>query len=842
MTAVRTTPGGGPPVEVVVHIGDGKTGTSAIQRVLRDHSAQLAAQATSYLGLMLERAPVRKYRWQHPGRIESFHRLPRSQATTELADVLAASVAEAARTGIRRLVWSNETLLGRGAATIDALRSLPPGSPAVTVVAYVRRPDRWARSAYLQWGLKHKSYPGPIRGFAEWSAKRKIELAPKLQAWRDAFGSRVQVRNFDATPDVTRDFLDAIGLDASAYSSVRRNTPLVPAELALRAAFNNRIGGNVPPRRFTELLGSEHVDFSLPLGSWMRALLPDAAALDAIRARCEDDTREVNEILRGGGQPPFDDAPQEVDPFPLDGDAVMAALLQLIAVQAERLEALEARVATLSSTGSSHATAGGEVAQAPAPPGAPPAPVVAALAPALGFFGAHEVDCLRIALDRPVSALRISLSDPRPMFLNLRGLEFRRGGKALVLPEGGWQAEQSSTAGTAAEHGADNLLRMKGIHSTSERAPWWTARFTVPVEAHELRITNRSDGWGSRSRTLKVEATDPTGRIDCLHDAESPDQLAASLGEACRLAGRSPLAAWPADAMAAARWRAELLDAIAERIRCGTLPLSDVAWPMLLPMLDVWHVQGEPLDAEWTLLAAFLLHQHRGKGGTSIKAFSLLLDNRERLLRLQGEMNALGGALGLGRFMLTRHGVKTEGVLRRDPQRFLSHLQAVVQALRALGRQPLLAYGTLLGAVRDRDFIAHDDDIDLLYRSSGSNRAEVEADLLGLKDALREMGFRVVDLLPNSLNLHVIDPRNSAVMDVFPYWEADGKAHLHMEAMRVRGIDPGILAPASEIEFLGCRLPAPARPEAFLEERYGPGWTVSDPFYEWPWPLKGTTP
>ena len=302
MTAHSTTPAGGAPVELIVHVGDGKTGTSAIQKVLRDHRTRLAADATLFLGLMLERAPVRKYAWQHAGKIEAFHRLPPGQATAELADVLAAAVAEAKRTGIRRLVWSNETLLGRSATTIEALKALTPGAADVTVVAYVRRPDRWARSAYVQWGLKHKSYPGPIRGFAEWSAKHKFALAPKLHAWVAAFGGRVLVRNYDATQDVTRDFVAAIGLDPSAFPGVRRNVPLAPAELALRAAFNNRIGDNVQPRRFTELLGSEQVDFSLSLGAWMRGLLPDAAALAAIRERSADDTREVDALLDAAGR------------------------------------------------------------------------------------------------------------------------------------------------------------------------------------------------------------------------------------------------------------------------------------------------------------------------------------------------------------------------------------------------------------------------------------------------------------------------------------------------------------------------------------------------------------
>jgi hypothetical protein len=59
-----------------------------------------------------------------------------------------------------------------------------------------------------------------------------------------------------------------------------------------------------------------------------------------------------------------------------------------------------------------------------------------------------------------------------------------------------------------------------------------------------------------------------------------------------------------------------------------------------------------------------------------------------------------------------------------------------------------------------------------------------------------------------------------------------------MESMKVRGIDPAIVYPASQVQLCGRMMPAPADPEAYLEERYGAGWRISDQFFEWPWPLK----
>ena len=837
-----------PRVRLFVHVGEGKTGSSAIQRMLYQEQEHLAAAGVRYLGLMLDKNTTREFPWQHVERIEQFHRLPADQAVRELSSVLAAAVDAAAKDGVHTLVWSNESLCKRSATTIAALRAIDAATVEPVIVAYVRRRDRWAQSAYLQWGIKHKTYPGPLQDFATWAKRQDFTLAPRLRRWREAFGDRALVRNYDAIEDVTSDFAGVIGLDGRRFGGVRRNQALPPAELALRAAYNQRSEGNVRPKRFNDLFGSETIDFSLPLGAWLRGLLPDEAALRSLREQGAADDREVAALLAASGQPPFDDAPTVVPPFELDGDAVVGALVQMVAVQAERLEALEQRVAALSAgaQGAVPARAGpaGGSAAAPAPTAAglptgdPPPPVAKALAPALGYFGALPSDSLEVRLDRPVTAIRLALDEPRPVFLNLRGLELLKDGAALALPEDAWQARQSSTTGEDAANGAGNLLRSRGIHSGAEQAPWWEVRFAVPVEADTLRLHNRTDGWGRRSRTLRIDVTGTDGRVHRVHDGQSSGLLAACVAEAARAAGIPPVPALPVDVPAAARLRKHLLSRIAARLRSKALPLQQVRWPMVLPLVDAWNQLDDPTPDEWTVLAGFLLAQHQGKRGTSIRAFSFLLDRRSRLLALQSELNRLAAAVGLGRYMLTRHGVKAEGMLRREPQKFLAHLQAVMRGLGSLDRAPVLAYGTLLGAVRDGDFIAHDDDVDVMYRSGATSRAAVEADLLRVKEALRGQGFRVDDLLPNSLNLHVIDPRTGAVIDAFPCWMEGGRLQMHMESLAVRGIDPAILYPPSTLQFLGATYAAPADPEAFLAERYGDGWRVADPFYEWPWPLK----
>jgi hypothetical protein len=819
-------------MKFVVHIGDGKTGTSAIQKTLNTQRARLESHGVLYLGLMFEFVPG-KHDWQRPSRIEAFHSLPAERAVAELTDMLQLSIALAHERGLHTVVLSNETLLGRSAVAIAALSKLAESGAVVMPVAYVRRHDAWARSAYLQWGLRHKTYDGQIRDFRAWSSPRNFNIYRKLEPWLNAFRESVVVRNFDAITDAAADFLQVLGIDDPDITPARANETPAAEELALRALFNHGVEGRVAPARFNQLFDAQSVDFRLSIGKWLKSKLPSKAELERIVEQCADDRARIDAILLTGSQPPLSTDPMSDKPVVLDNDVMLGTLFQMIAGQAKRIEQLEQQLDALSA----HYDAGSQAGMTQLLSWDVPVDrqVADAIAPSLGYFGAGKLDHLEIPVKGAIRELTLSVSDDKTTFLNLRKLELFKNGKALQPSSGQISLEQSSVSDGGEANGPSSLIAGTGIHSAGERSPWWKARFDPPLEVDELRVWNRSDCWGCRSRSLEVRMMDAAGASRCLYSGLGRANLQHVLAAASAASGISP--PMPDTAAAAASIRQQLIALIAARLRSDQLKLVDIDWRNIVPMLDVWH-SADPTPDEWTLMAAFLLAQQQARSGTSIKAFSLLLDSQARLERLQHELNQLGGSLGFGGFMLTRHGVKPEGVLRRHPERFLQHMVSVLAALENMGREPVLAYGTLLGAVRDGHFISHDDDIDLLYRARAASRAEVEKEVMEVKQALKAEGFRVVDLLPNSLNMHVIDAKNGAVMDVFPTWEEGNLLQMHMEAMKVRGIPPTIVYPRGRIAFLGEDLPVPAQPDVYLEERYGPGWRVSDQFFEWPWKLK----
>jgi hypothetical protein len=149
----------------------------------------------------------------------------------------------------------------------------------------------------------------------------------------------------------------------------------------------------------------------------------------------------------------------------------------------------------------------------------------------------------------------------------------------------------------------------------------------------------------------------------------------------------------------------------------------------------------------------------------------------------------------------------------------------------------MLAYGTLLGAVREGNFLAHDDDIDMLIPTTAGNREDVEKTLRSLSEQLRSKGWRVSR--PNSYtNFHLTEPSTKLHVDVFPLLVTGDRTSLHMEKMKLREISTDIVLPPRSFSFLGQKMLVPADPEAFLAERYGKSWTIPDPFYDWPWKLQ----
>ncbi|WP_460312404.1 LicD family protein [Aliiglaciecola aliphaticivorans] len=150
-----------------------------------------------------------------------------------------------------------------------------------------------------------------------------------------------------------------------------------------------------------------------------------------------------------------------------------------------------------------------------------------------------------------------------------------------------------------------------------------------------------------------------------------------------------------------------------------------------------------------------------------------------------------------------------------------------------LNLQAFPCYGTLLGIHRDGDFLPHDDDIDLAVIVDLPADTDYLDATKQWAETLRQLGVPCRPPTPTSLNLHCYF--EDFDMDLFMIYRIPDKPNLvwtHMEGYQTREVKRSLLEPISTLEFCGHEFYAPAKIEAFLEDRYGKGWVTPDPTFE----------
>lgn len=123
-----------------------------------------------------------------------------------------------------------------------------------------------------------------------------------------------------------------------------------------------------------------------------------------------------------------------------------------------------------------------------------------------------------------------------------------------------------------------------------------------------------------------------------------------------------------------------------------------------------------------------------------------------------------------------------------------------------------IIFGTLLGAVRDGDFISHDDDTDVFILEENREK------LLALLFDLRKIGFEVARY-ENSL-LSII--RNDDYIDIYIF----RKNILGNRVCNGDSLSPKYLESFDTTDFLGVSFNTPNNYISFLEKAYGKDWRI----------------
>jgi SAM-dependent methyltransferase len=151
------------------------------------------------------------------------------------------------------------------------------------------------------------------------------------------------------------------------------------------------------------------------------------------------------------------------------------------------------------------------------------------------------------------------------------------------------------------------------------------------------------------------------------------------------------------------------------------------------------------------------------------------------------------------------------------------------------GVPAFVAYGTLLGAVRNGRLIGHDNDVDLAYVSEHPHPVDVVREGFRVERALRRAGFSVRRGSGARLNVRVnLGDGSIGGIDVFTACWVEGRLYMPSDT----GFDLGrdTILPLGTVTLEGLEVPAPAQPEPLLEATYGEGWRTPDPAFQYETP------
>jgi|GEM_PF-1535168 len=142
-----------------------------------------------------------------------------------------------------------------------------------------------------------------------------------------------------------------------------------------------------------------------------------------------------------------------------------------------------------------------------------------------------------------------------------------------------------------------------------------------------------------------------------------------------------------------------------------------------------------------------------------------------------------------------------------------------------------ISYGTLLGYVREGDFIKHDDDFDLTYVSLMKTLPSAIGEMLEIMDKLKSNGYGVSSNNGGQFFVSVSnDDGEFVVFDIFLAWCDE---FYNQYFMLTQQIEPSHVLPEMAVKFKEVDVFIPKNPEIILAGIYGDTWDVPDPYFNW---------
>lgn len=191
-----------------------------------------------------------------------------------------------------------------------------------------------------------------------------------------------------------------------------------------------------------------------------------------------------------------------------------------------------------------------------------------------------------------------------------------------------------------------------------------------------------------------------------------------------------------------------------------------------------------------------------------------------------------GRPLALDKYFKRSHTFESSS----DVEPLMAAIGRVLAALEEhAGIEGFLAYGTLLGAVREGRLLGHDNDADLGYVSRFSEPADVIGESFRIQRALAAAGYTITRYSGAAFKVDVEEADGSIRgLDVFGGFLRDGMLHLLGE-IRVP-FERDWIFPLGTATLEGHEFPVPADTDKLLSATYGPSWRTPDPAFHFETP------
>lgn len=211
-------------------------------------------------------------------------------------------------------IWINESMFHMEDYFMPPIREFSrKNNIAIDLVCSARDYHEYLFSAYQQWGVKHKTYKGPIKSFDEWCIEEQgfLKISNHLKRWNDYFDGNLKTINFAQAGNILLKILELLppgirkDLECFAQESPITNSKSSMVEHLIFSIINNRSFDEVLPSFAGNFLNQYPclADDSRFSPIRLSTLFPNSSFSGTVLKKFEADIVEINKLLRESGEP-----------------------------------------------------------------------------------------------------------------------------------------------------------------------------------------------------------------------------------------------------------------------------------------------------------------------------------------------------------------------------------------------------------------------------------------------------------------------------------------------------------------------------------------------------------